>query len=82
MYHTTDKEIVKPDGTIIPVLEHYFRKAVDNFTHDNIPHGNITDPQDFKDSILMQKIQSNEISTKNKVCHNFIKSLSEIDVSP
>ena len=51
----------------MPKEDHYFRKALDNFTHDNETE-NVTDPHVMRMKILMEgSKQTNDIETKNKV---------------
>jgi len=55
------------DGSPLPAEEHYFRKALDNFTHDG-ETDKVTDPQLMRLKILMEgSKQSPDVETKNKV---------------
>lgn len=55
------------NGSPMPKEDHYFRKALDNFTHDNETE-NVTDPHVMRMKILMEgSKQTNDIETKNKV---------------
>ena len=55
------------DGSPMPPDEHYFRKALENYTHDAQTE-KVTDPQQMRLKILMEgSKQSNEVETKNKL---------------
>ena len=58
---------VAADGSPLPPDEHYFRKALENYTHD-AETDKVTDPQQMRLKILMEgSKQSNEVETKNKL---------------
>ena len=64
----------KTDGSPIP---HYFRKALDEYTHDlDSPDNKISDPSAARQQVAMDKPNiGTEISTKGKVSTDYIKSL-------
>ena len=68
--------MLKEDGSPIPTPDHFFRKAVDQFQHDQASDNKIVDLDEYRQKILMEKVkQSNDVSTKGKVSSEFIKEL-------
>ena len=61
----------------MPSSQHYFRKALDEYTHDfDSPDNKISDPLAARQHIAMDKPNiGNEISTKGKISHDYIKNL-------
>jgi len=63
------------NGSPMPNEEHYFRKALDNFTHDG-ETDKVTDPQLMRLKILMEgSKQAPEVETKNKVSTTYMLEL-------
>lgn len=69
-----DGKSFRTDGSPIP---HYFRKALDEYTHDlESPDNKISDPSAARQQVAMDKPNiGTEISTKGKVSTDYIKSL-------
>ena len=61
--------------------DQFFRKAVDSFTHDQLPEGKVNDPKHYKLSIPMESRNQNG-QTKGGVSTDYLKHIIDTNNIP
>ena len=71
------------DGSPLLMPDRFFRKAIDNFTHDTSPDGKITDPDQarFRKSINQPK-QLMDLLTKDRISIDYLKNVLDTSNIP
>ena len=83
--HIEHKHDYKPskDGSPLPREDHFFRKAVDHFTHDYSPEGVITDPEHIRiKKQLEQPKKHADLETKGRISIDYLKQILDTNKVP